>query len=83
MALVRTSGKRRPALWTALCFGAGVILAHYVPVPPVLLLVLFLALVLVALIAALKGRNISSLLLGLLLLLGALRYQADTLEAVS
>ena len=79
MALARTSGKRRPALWTALCFGAGVILAHYVPVPPVLLLVLFLALVLVALIAALKGRHISSLLLGLLLLLGALRYQADTL----
>ena len=78
MALARTSGKRRPALWTALCFGAGVILAHYVTIPPALLIVLSLLLVLVALIAALKGRNIPSLLLGMLLVLGVFRFGIAT-----
>ncbi len=79
MAEAQTSGKRRPALWTALSFGAGLALAHYGTLPIALLLILAFVLVLAALVVVLKGRQAAWLFLILVLVLGALRYQVDTL----
>ncbi len=79
MAAAKKSGRNRPALWTALGFGAGLALAHCVTLPIPLLLILGFVLVLATLIVVLKRWRAPWLFLALVLVLGALRYQTATL----
>lgn len=77
-ALPTISGPRRPAAWSALCFGAGILLAAFCqpPVPP-----LFgLALLLLLMVLALRKHPLAGSLLFPLLLcaLGALRFATCT-----
>jgi len=69
---------RRPASWTALCFGAGLLPAHYAHLP-VLHLVIGSAVLFFLVLCLYRRERLRGICLGLLLLaLGALRYEADT-----
>ena len=73
---------RRPALWTALSFAPGLVLAHYVQLPLYLLLLSCALLFLIALLPPVR-RRLPSLFCNVLLLvlvfcLGAVRYQIST-----
>ena len=82
MAGTEISPRRRPALWTALSFAAGLLPAHYASLPVFPLLICSILLFLLIAALAIKGRRLSWLqsagLLLLVFLLGALRYEIDT-----
>ena len=69
---------RRPAAWTALCFGAGLLPAHYAHLP-VLHLVIGSGLLFLLVLCLYRWERLRGICMGLLLfVLGALRYEADT-----
>ena len=78
MPAAKTFERRRPALWAALSFGTGVVLAHYATTPVLPLLVFSFLLALAGLALVLKGRPASALFVVLFLALGALRYATAT-----
>ena len=69
---------RRPALWTAICFAAGVALARCVVLPLPVLLGVALTLTVGAAAAALWSARAGWLLAGVFVSLGALRYHTAT-----
>ena len=83
MSAPSSSQPRRPALWAALGFAPGLVLAHCVQLPlyPLLLscVLLFLVALLLAVLRRLSSLPFNILLLFLVFVLGAVRYQTATL----
>ena len=82
MPALTLSRPRRPALWTALSFAPGLVLAHYAQLPLYPLLLSCALLFLIALLPSVRRRfaalPFNILLLVLVFCLGAARYQIST-----